>query len=301
MWKRGVLFCCFTLFTSLTPLDSFGYESTSAPIANACEGMALTPRTAQRRLSSSTPGQTLCFSAGIYRHGLTVKEGQTLVAEDKTVLRGDGTGIGIEVKKGGSAIGFEVKRFAIGIKTVHYTTVANNYVHHNRQVGINAYGNGIVMRNNEIARNFWFGDESKPRACWGRGGAYMVNTRGLRFVRNRTHDNICDGVHFDVASRRAEVLRNRARRNTRFGIFFETSCRSTIRRNISRRNGGGGVGVSTSCRIRVHHNQFGDNGGKIGVLIWNQKDHQGRRCSQRTGHHRVYRNRMNGDKVIRRT
>jgi len=302
--RRSAMLTGLVLFLSPMVSGAYPQEPPRPTSLNECTGTTVTPRLGTRVLRKSKPHQTLCFSAGIYRQGITAKEGQKLVASPGTVLKGRGKGIGIKVRRGGSARGFEVLRYAIGIKTVHNTTVANNFVHHNKEVGINAYGKGIVIRGNKIAYNFFKGDESQPRACWGKGGAYMANTRRLLFKRNRVHHNVCDGVHFDVGSRRGRVVRNRTMRNTRFGIFFEASCDGNIKRNTSRRNRGGGVGVSTSLRVRVHHNRFGDNGRRIGVLIWDHKGHKGvePKCNPnyRSGGHRVYENRMHGDKVIRR-
>lgn len=304
MFRRGAALCVLVVLISLLPPGASAQDRSPPPTQRGCTGTTVTPRLSTRVLRKSRPNQTLCFTSGVYRHGITAKEEQMLVASPRTVLRGRGKGIGIRVKRGGSAKGFEVKRFGIGIKTVHNTTVANNQVHHNKKVGINAYGRGIVIRGNEIAHNFFTGDESKPKACWGKGGAYMANTRRLLFTRNRVHHNVCDGVHFDVGSRRGKVVHNRTMRNTRFGIFFEASCDGKIKRNTSRRNRGGGVGISTSLRVHVHHNRFGDNGKRIGVLIWDHKGHQGvkPKCNPkyRSGGHRVYKNRMHGDRVIRR-
>ena len=288
------------LITSLAPPPSIGVAE--QVVSPSCKGQIVSPRGMRATLRASEPNDTLCFRSGTYRGEIVVKPGQTFVA-DKTVLKGNGRGTGITVKRGGSARGFEVRRFATGIKTVAHTTIVNNHIHHNKLTGINAYGKGIEIRRNVIAYNNLKGDPDSLKGCWGRAGAYIVNTRRLALTNNKAHHNGCDGFHFDVGSRWAKVVGNRTARNSRFGIFIETSCDGNLKRNTVRRNRGGGIGISTSLRVRVHHNRLGDNANKIGILIWDQKKHKGPSdCNpkHRSGGHRVFKNQMNGDRTIRR-
>ena len=116
--------------------------------------------------------------------------------------------------------------------------ILNNYIHHNGNLGIAGALGGSLLSNvriegNEVAYNNY----SHIRPAWGGGGVKVLQTRGIVFRGNNSHNNEGSGFHTDTANYDALYENNTIADNTEQGIFHEVSYAATVRNNKLLRNG----------------------------------------------------------------
>lgn len=152
-----------------------------------------------------------------------------------------------------------------GVRIGHRTTLRNNHIHHNEQIGVVGVGDDVLVEGNEIAWNNW------NRAYdygWEAGGTKFVKTRDLVVRNNHVHDNWGPGLWTDTDNIDTLYEANRVENNADTGIFHEISYRATIRNNIVRGNGfdrvgdwayGAGILVAHSPDVEVYGNVVEDN------------------------------------------
>jgi parallel beta-helix repeat protein len=150
------------------------------------------------------------------------------------------------------------------------STVRNNYIHHQGQLGLKVLGNSMpsLVEANEIAYNnvAYFG----PGPFGEAGATKFVGTDGLVVRGNFSHHNHGPGLWTDISNIRTLYENNRVEDNDWRGIFHEISYAAVIRNNIVRRNGfhfpgvvgafeGAGILISNSPNVEVYGNTVEDN------------------------------------------
>ena len=165
-----------------------------------------------------------------------------------------------------------------GIKLGNKMKVLNNYVHHNKQIGISGSGDSVLVEGNEIAFNNYLKIYPFGRVL---GGAKFVNTRWLVVRGNNVHDNQGNGLWTDIGNIYALYENNTLTANSGAGIMHEISYDATIRNNTARGNGfarswitGAGILVSASSNVTVYGNTL--TGNKQGIIgIQQNRTHDG--------------------------
>jgi parallel beta-helix repeat protein len=190
--------------------------------------------------------------------------------------------------------GFELRAIQPGPNGV----VSGSFLHHN---GRNGLGCGecdnILVEDNEIAFN---GSEEHL----GDGSAGIKSVANFVTIRrNEIHDNLGNGIWFDVDARSQLIEHNHVYRNTRKGIFFEISDGGIVRYNTVQRNNcavvisgctplhdaSGGIATNSSRNIEIYGNVLGGNA-EAGI---NFRDDS--RAYAPPFNIRVYANVLNGD------
>jgi len=110
-----------------------------------------------------------------------------------------------------------------------------NYVHHQGQMGMKAFGTNPLVEDNEIAFNntAWFGPGQYGEA----GATKFVATNGLIVRGNFSHDNDGPGLWTDINNVDCLYEDNIVQDNKWRGIFHEISYDCVIRNNIVTGNG----------------------------------------------------------------
>ncbi|UYZ62501.1 right-handed parallel beta-helix repeat-containing protein [Hymenobacter weizhouensis] len=94
---------------------------------------------------------------------------------------------------------------------------------------------------------------------WSAAGFKLTTSDNVVLRDNVAEDNNSTGFWLDVDCRNATIIRNTARRNTAFGIFFEVSRGALIASNLSVGNSTG-IAVSNSRDARLYNNTLVSNG-----------------------------------------
>jgi parallel beta-helix repeat protein len=165
-----------------------------------------------------------------------------------------------------------------GIKLGNKMKVLNNYVHHNKQIGISGSGDSVLVEGNEIAYNNYLKIYPFGRVL---GGAKFVQTRWLVVRGNNVHDNQGNGLWTDIGNIYALYENNVVTANSGAGIMHEISYDAIIRNNTARLNGfardwitGAGILVSASANVTVYGNTV--TGNKQGIVgIQQNRTHDG--------------------------
>jgi parallel beta-helix repeat protein len=257
----------------------------------------------QAKVDSYPPGTRFLIKAGVhYKQHIIPKTGNWFVGEPGTILDGRDTikhafdlgsgpfpdsvhvkGIVIEHYaspsqtgpilasdfKGGNASGWVIESCEIrynehgGIKLGDRMKVLNNFIHHNKQIGISGRGDSILVEGNEIAFNNYLKTHPFGHVL---GGAKFVLTRWLTVRNNNVHDNEGHGIWTDIESIYGLVEGNVVTRNSGAGIMHEISFDITIRNNTTTGNGfgapfitGAGILISASANATVSGNTVLDN------------------------------------------
>ena len=165
----------------------------------------------------------------------------------------------------------------MGIKAGDKMVVRNNYLHHNDQYGIGGSGVGIMVEGNEIAFNNY---RDAVRNGFGAGATKFVNTSGLVFRGNYSHDNRGSGFWTDIDNVNVLVEGNRIENNKGPGIFHEISHSAVIRNNTVRGNGfeanwlyAAGITIAHSDNVEVYGNTVEGNAGGIAGIQQNRDGH----------------------------
>jgi len=178
----------------------------------------------------------------------------------------------------GSATGWNVDtneiRFNHGVGIVaDASTMKNNHVHHNGQMGMGGHGTGGVASGNEIDHN----NTAGFNILWEAGGTKFVLANNWDITGNTVHDNNGPGLWCDINCN-GVIFENNTVFNNITGIVYEISYNCTIRGNNSYNNGataGNGFYDSTNILIsaspgcEVYNNTVSGNNG-IGILQQNR-------------------------------
>lgn len=239
---------------------------------------------------------TVLFKAGTYRGKLKQPDNSRWMAEPGTVVLG-----GLVSGRHSVLQGFDVSGGRVGVVCRSHSVCRNLNVHHNSQEGIHVGSSGVkLLRNRVHDNNLDLKPVVRGNPCWNSAGIHMVLGNHVVLRGNRIIHNGCDGVHVDIGMRFGIFRNNIVKRNTRFGIFVETSCDQMVKRNKFKRNRAG-VYIGNSPRVRVVRNSFRRNG--LGI-VWHdrrQRDYapgsvQCKPRSKRGG--RLWGNRLHGDRVV---
>ncbi len=318
--KRIVSACACVALTVTTPLISgyasakVGVESTREQVVSlqlASEQIFGVESTDEQDFAlESTGGQvvssrkealrsgsgTVLFESGVYRGDLKQPDNSRWIAEPGTIIRG-------EVVSGKDSLlsGFEVSGGRVGVVCRSHSVCRNLNVHHNSQSGIHVGSNGVkLIRNRVHDNNLDLRPVERGNPCWNSAGIHMVLGNRVILRGNRVIHNGCDGIHADIGMRYGRFKNNVVKRNTRFGIFIETSCDQKVKRNRFKRNRAG-VYIGNSPRIRVVKNSFRRNG--LGI-VWHDRDKRDyapgsvecKPRSKRGG--QLWGNRLHGDRIV---
>jgi parallel beta-helix repeat protein len=160
-----------------------------------------------------------------------------------------------------------------------YGIVMYNWIHDMGQMGVSAPGStGAVFEDNEIASNntmgFWVG--------WEAGGSkFASGTTGLTFRGNYVHDNVGNGLWFDINNYQYLAENNRIEANTYDGVVVEISYDGIVRNNVVRDNGrcvscwGAGILIAESSGVEVYGNTLSGNKQSI-LLLMESRSETGR-------------------------
>lgn len=141
--------------------------------------------------------------------------------------------------------------------------VANNYIHHNGQLGIAEGGVNSVYEANEVAYNH-LGDFSFQ---WGAGGMKFVHTHGMVLRENFVHHNAGPGIWIDGFNVDTTFEGNRIVDNLDSGIKVEISGSAVIADNVVTGNAfgnpdnlrGAGIMIRESGPVEVYGNRVAGN------------------------------------------
>jgi parallel beta-helix repeat protein len=160
-----------------------------------------------------------------------------------------------------------------GIRIGNKTKILNNFIHHNKQIGISGMGDSVLVEGNEISFNNYLKIYPFGHVL---GGGKFVNTRWLTVRGNNVHDNQGNGIWTDIGNIYALVEDNVVTANSGAGIMHEIGYNITIRNNTATKNGyardwitGAGILISASANATVYGNTVLDN--KQGIVAIQQK------------------------------
>jgi hypothetical protein len=166
---------------------------------------------------------------------------------------------------------------AAGIQLGDWSSARQNYVHHNRQIGMKtgSLNEGVVISANEVSFNNY---EDEYEYAFEAGGMKIVNSVDVTIEANYVHNNHGPGIWTDINNVGARILRNIARDNYGPGIFHEISYSALISENVVTGNGfefyTGGILVASSSGVEISGNAVLDNDGGIVAI---QEDRGGGR------------------------
>jgi nitrous oxidase accessory protein NosD len=239
---------------------------------------------------------TVVFTSGVYRGDLMQPDNTRWIGRPGTVVRGQ-----LVSGKHSLLRGFDVSGGRVGVVCRAHSVCRNLNVHHNSQEGIHVGSNRVrLIRNRVHDNNLDLKPVVRGNPCWNSGGIHMVLGNHVVLRGNRIIHNGCDGVHIDIGMRYGTFKHNVVKRNTRFGVFVETSCDQMVKRNRFKRNRAG-VYIGNSPRVKVVKNSFRRNG--LGI-VWHdrtKRDYapgsvQCKPRSKRGG--RLWGNRLHGDRIV---
>jgi parallel beta-helix repeat protein len=121
----------------------------------------------------------------------------------------------------------------VGIGFAGASTVADNFIHDQGQLGFGAYGRGSVVTNNEISFNGGAGYSS----LWEAGGSKSWLTKDETLTHNFVHDNMGPGLWADGGDIDTTYKYNLIEDNWGAGIQHEISYDATIENNEISGNG----------------------------------------------------------------
>jgi Right handed beta helix region len=172
-----------------------------------------------------------------------------------------------------------------GIGFAGASTVANNFIHNQGQLGFGAYGSSSLVSNNEISFNGGAGYSS----LWEAGGSKSWLTNDETLTHNYVHDNMGPGLWDDGGNIDTTYKYNLIEDNWGAGIQHEISYDATIEDNEISGNGfrlhqgwawdagiqiqsSGGIGL-----IEIAHNVVVHNYNGITLLDSGQRANDGPR------------------------
>jgi Right handed beta helix region len=149
----------------------------------------------------------------------------------------------------------EVSGSRIGLSFPDYSTVTNNFIHHNAQYGFGGYrATGSVFKNNEVSYNTLC-------LCYpGDGGvSKLPGTTNISLIGNYIHDNGGNGIWFDTNNTGVLIEGNTITVNTKYAkaISMEQNNGTAIIRNNTITVGSGGevaIRLNNSSNVQVYNN-----------------------------------------------
>ena len=166
--------------------------------------------------------------------------------------------------------------YAVGITAHGGSQIIGNYVHDNGQMGLDGYGNNILVQGNELATNgFWSGIDP----LWEAGGFKFADTDNLVVRGNYAHDNNGTGLWTDINNIHTLYEDNVVVHNTINGISHEISYDAIIRNNTLIGNGygdtrgwgwGAEINIQNSQNVQVYGNRVEMTGGGNGIVLIQQ-------------------------------
>lgn len=148
----------------------------------------------------------------------------------------------------------------VGLLIGTHAIARNNHIHHNARLGIGGGGTGSIVDSNEVDFNHLPGVSDPVGEV---GGSKFVGTTNLLVRDNYFHDNLGDGIWFDIDNIGYVVESNRSEDNAGDGIEVEISYQGVVRNNTVKRNGFGGatwligvrgIGIDASPDVEVYGN-----------------------------------------------
>jgi parallel beta-helix repeat protein len=141
-----------------------------------------------------------------------------------------------------------------GVSVFSGSTIRNNKIHHNGQLGMNAQGSGVLIEGNEVAHNNYAGYSW----WWEAGGSKFCMTSDLVVRGNYVHHNRGPGLWTDGDNIRTTYEDNRLTDNLVAGIEHEVSYDAVIRNNVLENNTDGGWGgqvyIFASPNVQIYGN-----------------------------------------------
>jgi hypothetical protein len=148
----------------------------------------------------------------------------------------------------------EISGSVIGITFPDYSTVTNNFIHHNSLYGFAGYRTtGSVFQNNEVSHN------DTCNCHYGDGGASkLAGTTNDSVIGNYIHDNGGNSIWFDTDSTGVLIEGNTVTVNMKNNraIYMEQMGTAVIRNNRIRVGSRGEVGIllNNSSNVEVYNN-----------------------------------------------
>jgi hypothetical protein len=285
--------------------DAFGQAWSIAPPAGE---ITVTPANWLGAVQAAPSGAVIVFSAGMYPGAAIVpKDNQQYFGQRGAILDGQGrtasafTGAASNVRisnfqiqsyadpaQVGAIMGDNTTNWEIdhnnvwnnagtGIRVGNATFAHDNFVHHNRQLGMGGGGVNITVQHNEISDNN-YSDAYDPG--WEAGGAKFVMSNNLVVKSNLVHNNVGPGLWTDIGNVNTLYDSNYVYDNnyngaaSSAGIFHEISGSAVIRNNVVVHNGtswnawawNGGIQIAASSDVQIYDNQVLDNPNGITLL-----------------------------------
>jgi hypothetical protein len=152
------------------------------------------------------------------------------------------------VGSGWRIVGNEVRlNHGVGLGVADGAMVSGNFVHHQGQLGIGAWGAGSVVAGNEIS----FNGAAGYSPDWEAGGSKSWQTERQTITHNDVHDNHGPGLWSDGGAIHTEYSANRITANLGAGIQHEISYDATIRDNEISGNGRRNKGWAWDAGIQI--------------------------------------------------
>ncbi len=271
--------------------------SQTLPSGDVCgpssSGMPITSGTdLQQLVDSHPPGSTFLLPAGTWHLSSTLvpKNGDVFIGagRNRTILEGLGQRVnGVDSMSRVHDVrlaNLAVRGFDQGIRTGPGWVVQGVQASNNR-IGIQMYGNGVVVLDSYVHHNAVFGvhgtasvgqemlgtevafNHTDSSVSTGySGGAKWVNARDLLVRGNDIHDNFGNGLWLDNDTRQSTVADNRIHDNTGEGLRVEITSTTQVQGNTVRGNTGGGIDVVNSRQITVSANTISAPASAVNVL-----------------------------------
>jgi parallel beta-helix repeat protein len=136
------------------------------------------------------------------------------------------------------------------------STIRDNKIHHNGQLGMGAQGPNVLIEGNEVAYNNYAGYSW----WWEAGGSKFCFTTDMVVRGNHVHHNRGPGLWTDIDNIRTTYESNRVTDNLVAGIEHEISYDAVIRNNVLENNTdtgwGGQIYVFASPNVEIYGNQM---------------------------------------------
>ena len=167
----------------------------------------------------------------------------------------------------------------VGVQVGGDSRVAENFIHHNGQLGIGANGSHPVVERNEVADNNQAGFDSD----WEAGGVKVTRSIHALIRANFAHANHGPGLWTDIDTVDTTYEGNRVEDNDGPGIQHEISFDAVIRDNQLRGNGkvahrwvwNAQILVQNSRDVEVSDNRVTVPDGGWGIILIEQQRESG--------------------------
>jgi parallel beta-helix repeat protein len=147
------------------------------------------------------------------------------------------------------------------------TVVTNSHFLNNGMNGILVNNvSGFDLESTEIAGSNWEHWSITPSPFAQIGGIKCTHCSNTVIRHDNIHDNLANGLWFDVLSYNTIIVYNTVANNTGHGIAVEVSANSIVAENVITGNGRDGLKISGANVVEVWNNTSAGNlGAQIGV------------------------------------